>query len=192
MSEENVSNETEATNEAPAILLSPTTEEKQEGKQEAGAPEAYTDFTMPEGVSVDAPLMDGFKSLAKELNLSQEAAQKLVNLQAEATKRSVDENAKAWEQAQEKWKAEVKADKEIGGADFDKNIGVAKKGLKLFGNEAFIDMLESTGVGNHPEMVKFLHRVGKAIKEDGAPVTGKQVAGAVKDTAKLLFPTMNS
>ena len=46
-------------------------------------------------------------------------------------------------------------------------------------------MLESTGMGNHPALVRFAHKVGQAISEDGflrgrgAPTSEKTMAEAL-------------
>lgn len=46
-----------------------------------GAPERY-EFTAPEGSELDAAVTDAFAGVAKELNLTQEAAQKVVDKMA--------------------------------------------------------------------------------------------------------------
>jgi hypothetical protein len=63
---------------------------KQEGsddkpKEEAqpvGAPEKYEDFKLPEGMPVNKEMTEGFKSVAKKLNLTQSQAQDLVDFSA--------------------------------------------------------------------------------------------------------------
>ena len=57
--------------------------DKDQDKPE-GAPEQYAEFALPEGFQVDTAVMDEFKGLAKELNLPQATAQKLVDLQAKS------------------------------------------------------------------------------------------------------------
>ncbi len=54
-----------------------------ENKEEkpAGAPEQYEAFKVPEGVTIDETAATEFGTLARELNLTQENAQKLVDYQ---------------------------------------------------------------------------------------------------------------
>src|SRR5215813_4406120 len=55
------------------------------------APADYKDFTLPEGMTVDQDTATSFKAVVKEYGLSQEQAQKLVDMQAQlAAKQSQD------------------------------------------------------------------------------------------------------
>ena len=56
--------------------------EEEQSEEKPGAPEEYADFTLPEGMEADPDLIAEFKAEAKRLNLSQEDAQKLVDIQA--------------------------------------------------------------------------------------------------------------
>lgn len=49
----------------------------------AGAPESYEAFTLPEGATFEGESLEQFQSFAKDLNLSQEQAQKLVSREFE-------------------------------------------------------------------------------------------------------------
>ena len=42
----------------------------------------------------------------------------------------------------------------------------AKSALDTFGNDALKSLLVETGFGNHPEIIRFMYRAGKAISED--------------------------
>ena len=50
-------------------------------KAETSAPEAYEDFTLPEGMEMDADVLGEFQSLAKELNIPQAKPQQLTDFQ---------------------------------------------------------------------------------------------------------------
>ena len=136
----------------------------------------YTDFAVPEGMEMDAEVLTNFKGIAKELGIPQEAAQKLIDLQASLeTKRSA-----AAEQAQaaqkQQWADQIKADPELGGANFDKTVETAVKAVEKYGTPELRSLLNETGIGNHPELVKFCHRIGKALSEDGLVMGGTQSA----------------
>ena len=83
------------------------------------------------------------------------------------------------------WGDEVKADKGIGGTKLDENLGLARKALDQFGTPELKLLLDSTGMGNHPQVVKLMVNIGKAISEDkierGTP------AGQTKDAASILY-----
>lgn len=151
---------------------------------EPAVPEAY-ELQMPEGVELDKAAADEFTTIAKELKLDQAAAQKLADIAAKQAQRQVDAHLALVES----WVDQVKTDKDIGGDKLDENLGIARKALETFGTPELRDVLNASGLGNHPEVIKAFVKAGKAISED------KFVAGAAKgadsDPAKKLFPNMN-
>ena len=190
--DEGVKKEEEKKEEAKDKNLSPETKdegsEADESKDE-GAPETYTDFTLSEGVEADKETMDEFKTLAKEENWSQEKAQKLVDLQNKAMIRAGDTLKQRWNDTQKEWRESTENDKAFGGDKLNESLVFAKSAIKKFGNDAFSEMLESTGMGNHPEVVRFLYKIGKSISEDDI-MAGRAAASGPKDPAKVLFPDM--
>jgi hypothetical protein len=151
---------------------------------EQAVPEAY-DLKMPEGVELDQAAASEFTAIAKELKLDQAAAQKLADVGAKMVQRQAEAHAKLVES----WVEQVKTDKDIGGDKLAENLGVARKALEAFGTPELRDVLNATGLGNHPEVIRAFYKVGKAISEDrfvgGAP------KGGTDDPAKKLFPNMN-
>lgn len=89
----------------------------------------------------------------------------------------------------EKWTNDAKTDKEIGGEQFDASLVSAKSVLTAFGNEGFKSYLETTGLGNHPEMIRLLTKVAKAIGPDKL-LSGGQGAnqGGAKSIADVMYP----
>lgn len=152
-------------------------------------PAAYTDFTFPEGVEKDEALLNAFTPVAKELGLKQEQAQKLVTLQAAHAKAHADAQAKAWETTMTEWQTTARQDQEYGGVKFDENLKVASDAVKKYGSPELTKALEQTGLGNHPEMVRFAYRVGKAMRE-GSVVPGATPPAGDVDPAKVMFPNM--
>lgn len=160
---------------------------KDDGKPQ-GAPETYADFQMPEGVELDKAAVSKFVPLAKELNLTQEQAQKVVSLYAsEVLPAVVAQIADARVQQTQQWLEQSMADKVIGGAHFDANVAVAKKALDSFGTPELKAALDETGLGNHPEVIRLLANIGKRISEDGmASITGNG-GGAQRSQADVLY-----
>lgn len=163
---------------------------KPDDGKKVGAPEAYVDFKLPEGVQPDKEALTSFQAVAKELNLSQEQAQKLVDLQAAQSLKLAKGIQTQWEQTQQTWIKEARDDKEIGGQKFEANLAIAAKALDAFGTPALRQMLNATGVGDHVELLRFAHKVGQAISEE------KLVLGATKTTpktaAEILYPSAQS
>lgn len=147
-------------------------------------PESY-EFTMPEGVQLDQTAADEFTAIAKELKLDQATAQKVADVGAKMAQRQQEAHVKLVET----WTEAVKTDKEIGGDKLAENLGVARKALEAFGTPELKDVLNSTGFGNHPAVIKAFYKIGKAISEDRFVTGGAK--GPETDIAKRMFPSMN-
>lgn len=152
--------------------------------ESAQAPEAYA-FEAPEGVTLDSAAVEEFSAIAKELGLEQGKAQAIADIAVKMQQRQ----AEAQQALVTSWVEQVKVDKEIGGEKFAENLAIARKALESFGTPELQDVLNMTGLGNHPEVIRAFYKAGKAISEDrfipGAP------KGAEMDMAKRMFPTMN-
>lgn len=146
----------------------------------------------------DAELLTEFGALAKEANLPQEAAQKIVELAGKmvtgnATKAATAFNAQVTEfysdigGTPETWVAAAKADKEFGGEKFNENLALAKSALDQFGTPELSKYLMKTKAGNHPELLRAFVRIGKAISQDGF-VPGR-ASGARKSDADVIYAT---
>ncbi|HBW2417436.1 TPA: peptidase, partial [Klebsiella pneumoniae] len=155
---------------------------EKEQKQE-GAPDKY-EFQAGEGVELDAEALKDFEPVARELNLTNEQAQKLVDAYPKILAGVQQRQADAWQAQTEEWAATVKADKEIGGDKLTANLGVAQRALDTFGTPELKEYLNGTGLGNHPELVKAFVKVGKAMSEDGV-VTGKE--SGQRSAAEVLY-----
>ncbi|GAL57161.1 hypothetical protein EV102420_06_00350 [Pseudescherichia vulneris NBRC 102420] len=162
----------------------PDGEKKQEEKKPEGAPEKY-EFKAAEGQELDATALEQFEPIARELNLTNEQAQKMVDLYGTQILPMVQkQQAEAWQKTTEQWAADVKADKEIGGDKLTANIGVAQRALETFGTPDLKEYLNASGLGNHPELIKVFVKVGKAMSEDGM-VTGKE--SGQRTAAEVLY-----
>jgi hypothetical protein len=163
------------------------------------APAEYAEFTLPEGTTLDEQSATEFKGLAKELDLTQEQAQKLLDFGGGKIRAQVEAPYKLWAETQTKWQAEVKADPEIGGTKYESSIAAASQVFVPGESNPFVkdakeatalkEALNMTGAGNNPAIVKMFVKMGNLLKEPGS-LTGNPV----KDTgAKLLenmYPTM--
>lgn len=154
-----------------------------------GAPEKY-EFKLPEGVTLDEKALGEVTPLFKEANVTQEQAQKFVDYQMAREANAAKVQQEAWAKINTDWVATAKADKEIGGteAKFNESLGLAKTAIKAFGNEEFSKMFNATGVGNHPEFIRFMAKVGKAIGEDKMHVGGSPAGEGEKSLAERLYP----
>ena len=144
-----------------------TAVESETSEQEAkiGAPEKY-EFNAEVADApqkLDPEVLTAFGDVAKELDLPQEDAQKVLDKVAPVIQ---ERQAKMLEQVRADWANESQTDEEFGGEALNENLNVAKQALDAFGTDAFKSLLQETGFGNHPEIIRFMYRAGKAISED--------------------------
>jgi hypothetical protein len=143
-------------------------DDKEDGEEKEEKEIEYEEFNLPEGMPLDKELLEEFLPIAKEGKLSQEVAQKMVDLQAKAIAKQVE----AYQKQVDSWAQDAMKDKEFGGDKFQENVAVAIKARDKFSSPELTQLLNETGYGNHPEMIRLFYKIGKAISED-SPVFGK-------------------
>ena len=152
----------EATAERQAQEIT-TEQQTTETTETTTKPVVYIDFKPPEGVKDMDPVITGaFSAKAAALGLTQEQAQGIIDAVAPV----MDKQALARRDAMLTTYAEtVKADPELGGVNYDKNLGIAQRALNTFATPELKALLEQ-GMGSHPEVMRMLLRIGKGMRED--------------------------
>lgn len=144
-----------------------------ETKPDTGAPETYTDFKLPDGAVLDVEVLGKASPLFKELNLTQDQAQKLVDFYNDINTASKEKLAAVVTEMRTEWRDQVKADK-ILGPKLDNvitEIGRAKAHLPAEVRSAFESALDITGAGDHPAIVRGFYEMAKLVNE-GSHVQG--------------------
>ena len=162
-----------------------------DGKPEDKAVE-YGDFKIAEQLQVDEETMALAKDIFKEMGLTQEQAQKLIDLQnnlalkqdATLTKTVEAETQKLID----KWEAAVRADEELGGADLGEKMKIARSAATKLGCEDALMVISEARLSSNPAILRLLYRAGMALSE-GAYVQGS-VAGE-KDLVSILYDKSN-
>ncbi len=155
----------------------------------AGAPEEYADFTAPEGFALDADLTSEFKAIAKGLNLPQEAAQQVVDMGFKLLESAANQHVQQLNDARVAWADQTKADPDIGGDKLTDTLATARKARDTFASPGLVKLLEDSGLGNHPEIIRAFSKIGAAISEDKL-VTGGSNATPETSVADKFFPSM--
>lgn len=145
------------------------------------APEQY-EFTPPEGHEFNPATLGAFEAVARELDLTQEQAAKVVDAVVPAM------IAQHQEQAQQ-WRAQAEADPEIGGDKLAESVKTASSFMQKFGGDGLTEFLNQSGFGNHPAVIRLFTKAGQAFSEDGF-VPGRSAAAPVspQERAKRHFP----
>ena len=147
----------------------------------------YADFDMKEGLELDTDALDLAKPLFKELGLDQAQAQKLVDLQSDLIQAGAKQQVEAFSEQVAKWREESKNDSEFGGDNFDENVKIAQSAVNNFGTPELKQLLEDYGIGNHPEIIRFMVKVGKLTAED-VPGNESNATGKSTDRVSILYP----
>lgn len=160
----------------------PQTGDNADGK--AKVPETY-EFSVPEGVALDADLTSEFTALAKEDGLSQERAQKYIDLGVKLASAGTQDFAKQVEG----WVEQAKNDPEFGGDKYEASVGIGREAYARLATPDLKQFLETTGLGNHPEVIRLFYRIGRDSSEERRNPSTPQ--GAPLDPATVMYPTMN-
>ena len=168
------------------------------------APVVYEDFTLPDGIAKDSPLLSTFSEAAAKLGIPQAQAQALVTAVGERIAADAKAGAQAqaaaqmdaWKATNEAWQAEIRADPQIGGSKFE---AMKHTVAKLFDDyvgkidsperKALNEALLHTGAGNNPAIVRAFAKIAAAHTEGGF-VAGSPGRG-VADIAALMYPSMS-
>ena len=143
-----------------------------------GAPEQY-DYSaaIPEGMQVDQQLADGFSVIAREMNLTNDQANKIAayGIQygqqvAQAMQQQLDAEVAGWGEA---------AKKELG-ADFDKTMQLCGAALEAVEKQVpgIRKALNETGAGNRIEVIKVMRLMGELVQSDPGKLAN--LGGAAK------------
>lgn len=137
-------------------------DEPDDGNGVLGAPEGEYEFKAPEGVGLDPSVMKEFGDAAKELNLSQDAAQKIVERVAPAMSKSMTERINA---LRVQWEEASRNDPEFGGQNFEANLKGINRAYKEFTTPELRSLLQESGLNSHPEMLRHFNRLAKMTGE---------------------------
>jgi hypothetical protein len=141
-----------------------------------GAPETYAEFKAPEGYTIDKALIDKAAPIFKELNLNQDAAQKLVEFYATTQLDGAKAGEANYSAMRETWRGEVLKDTTLSsGSDLKPEVKQAiGRTVDSLGPELakeFRATMDLTGAGDNPAFVKAMYKLSEFVTE-GRPVAG--------------------
>lgn len=141
---------------------------------------------LPDGITMAEADQKAFTDAVLDAKLTPtEKAQKLFDMHVAAITKHATDSYEAFTKLQTDWQATVKADKELGGANFDAMQSTIAKAIDAIGGAEAAKIREGfvvTGAGNQPEVVRMFYRMAKALTE-GGHVAGGALASGTKDFA---------
>lgn len=170
-------------------------------------PETYAEFKLPEGATIDPELLAEASPIFKELGLTQENAQKLVDFYAKTNSAGIEKLFNDQRAVRQEWATEAKTylDALPGGIKQAKaDLGAAKNAL--FANAdgtpnaekigKFNQFMDMTGAGDNPLFIEAFTKMAKFYTE-AKPVTGggpskfgQQGPGSRPTAAGALYPNL--
>lgn len=182
--------------ETPAAVEAP---EKVETKVEEAKPEEVPGEAKKEEVEyklelsketfLDNSILEDVKAFAKENNLSNEAAQKLLSKQDDIISKFVEAEKNGHDKKVETWREEIISDPVYGGDNLKKMSENAKRVVEKFGSENFKELLRDTGYGDNPEVFKFIAKIGSLMDNDSLVLSGSQ--GHTKSIEEVFYGKNN-
>ncbi|HEX4500622.1 MAG TPA: hypothetical protein VH187_05530 [Scandinavium sp.] len=169
----------------------------------AGAPESYEPFTVPEGYTLDEETIKEAGAIFKEYGLNQTQAQKLVDFHVKQSNEAFNAPYQAWNDMQAQWIKQVKSDPFLGPrlnqvtSAISKAIDLASAGNPKLA-EGFRQVMDSTGVGNHPDFIKLFYEMASRLTEGGHVAgkgpspAGQRREGAMPSAAQAMYPNLPS
>ena len=126
-----------------------------------GRPESPMGYAF-EGLE-DSEQLNDFRQFAHELGLNQTQAEHLIHKVAENAGNQQAMQNEALEKAEMEG---FKALQKDWGGDFDKNMDYARRAFNRYASPEALELMENTGLGNHPEILKLFSQIGEQLSEE--------------------------
>lgn len=155
-------------------------------------PEKAEDYkvTLPSTVTVDPALMSEFQTLALTVKLPPSVAQKMADVFTSAVTKQNEANLAAFTEVQSRWVSEVNRMPEFTGeAAKAQSLAAIGRVLDEFGSQEVRSIMEQTGAGNNPAVVKMFLQLSSALNEgrttpQGRPPNSRQP----RTPGQIMFP----
>ncbi len=140
--------------------------------------DAYQALSLPAALAGCEEQFTSFKELARELHLPAETVQKLMEWEANITENNKQSDEAQRAQILHKW---TQQSKDLWGNTYQQEIARALHAAQCFGGPELRELLEVTGLGSHPVVIKTFHAISQQMMEDVA------VSGKLKNTTDKTF-----
>jgi hypothetical protein len=175
-------------------------------KPATGAPETYSPWTAPEGYELDAGLVEEASPIFRELGLTQEQSQKLVDFYSKHSLAAADASLKAFTDMRAEWRQSMKTDDTLSKlADSSGNFGprsplvdTVNRALDGLQNPKLVadfkDAMNLTGAGDNPAFVRVLHALASQVTEGTSYAAGGPPKGnsARPSAGAAMYPHLPS
>lgn len=126
---------------------------------------------------------------AKVRDAIAKTAQSLVDTEAAAYRQAESEISEQQVAAVKRWQEATRKDPEIGGADHSAKMAAVARARDAFMSQDLVDTLDSFGLGEHPEVLRHLYRIGLKITPDDPTGGGGAAPTREERTADIIYGT---
>lgn len=141
----------------------------------------------PQDIDISADKLQEFQSLAQEMNITSEQAQRLLDYAAAQTHQVQEAAEKTQHEHIESLIKQAQSDEEFGGAKMSQSIKTAQTALQALASDELIELLEDKGLGNHPEIIRLFYRIGQYMSEDNFVSANSGSHQSEKSIAEILY-----
>lgn len=188
--------------EAPVMQTTRAAAPEQASAGGTGNQGDYEGLRFPEGMKAGDKTLSEFQAFAQEHNLSREQAQKALDYAGPRIKAAVEGQHRLWHEQQKTWTTRARG---IFGQNAEHALEVARSVYQLSDKNPLVtsqaqaaklrEVLNLTGAGNHPEVVRLFFRLGKYLETRQGP-QGKFLGSmypnmtAKEEDSKTMYPRM--
>lgn len=207
--------ESTATEESTAGESTDTTESQEQAQPQAGSEqESEFAYNVPEGYEMTPEGQADFTKFLDEVNKLPEAerGQALLNKHLAGLQNSNGHTQEALAAMHQEWAQESMNDPEFGGSNLQENLTQARKTMNSFSTPA-VDangkavlhqdgamkgqqmtkievVMNQTGMGNNPDVIRVFHRAGQALGEDHYVKGDMKPVERKKTPGEIMYPSM--
>jgi len=167
---------TEPAAKVEAAVESPEPVKEAPQVEKSVVPEKY-ELKLSKNSLLDPAYVAKIEAEAKAEGLSNEQAQGRLARDEQVAQNTLLAQQQAFKERAISWAKECESDKEIGGTAYKENVELAKRALDQFADASFKKILDESGLGNNPHLLRTFVRIGKKIGNDRLVTEGK--AGGV-------------
>jgi hypothetical protein len=161
-----------------------------EGKKADEKPGDKVEYVIPEIFKDHKEVVDEVLKFAEEQKLSKEQTQVLLNREASIVDNQTKSQNALLETRKSEWAAASAKDPEFGGENFEGNLKIAEHGFTA-APKTIQDFLKSTGMVNHPDVIRFFLKIGKSGMGDKLVPAGNEIGEKPKSYAERLYSKTN-
>jgi hypothetical protein len=160
--------------------------EEEDKAKENKEPVDLSDIALPDGFKANPEVMAELTAFINEHGLDKAAAEKLTPVGVKIAESAVKQINDGYETTRAGWRDQVANDPILGSKE---QMLIADKGLEAYGTPALRELLDKTGIGDNPEVIRAFHKIGKRVAED---VIERGGSGDTQrsNAADAMYPTM--